>query len=1140
MIQRALCVLLAILSLAYSAETPPGGYPAPQFDPQQGYTQFLIPRAAKPPVIDGQVEPGEWDQAVELNVMADQARQWKELYPRWVRWRLAWDADDLYLCSESQRLPGEDLVCRYRDQTLGGDTVLDDSIEVHFSPVGRNAVGRKLPWAAQAILNPLGVGFYSKLTWAVAAKTTAWVPEWTIGSKIHEKSWVIEMKIPRASLDAQEPNKPGDPWSLLLARNWKRTGWQQSALPAALHSFQNPREHPFAYLTDGPFARLEDLSGLVEGRIHTALRLGTCGSKPEKANVHLTVDGPRKCEKSVELDVVPGKLTEWKVAEADPLPKGTYRYELKVTSSSSKLPLLHVNFHFEPGRGAELLQETFKSTPHSFSARLAPTTSQLEVFADLLNSPDPTAAKDLLVQVRRDGEEKPVFGGASANVHHCAIEDTLGLPQLVPGAYAWTMQLRDKGGKALAEGSGKLEKKDEAKAFTWWGFQGGKTDRVLWPYEAIEVSGAGAAYWGGVFTLDGLCLPRQLQVTANQEWRPALLEGRPSVLARPIELAAAQDGKPAKIQVQGFPRTVDAKDWEAHLRGYGLIVGGVSSRRESRDGDIPPTSVEVQADATFHQDGLLWVTLTLRPSRDASSGKDVRRAEAKLDRLTLDIPLRDEVARLLVAHGTPGYGSYTIGAVPEGEGVVWDCTQAGRSALAYGDLLPIVWLGSDHRGLVFFAESNRGWVHKDTPDQQVLRQPGEVILRLNIIQAPLALRGDHAISFGLLPTPMRKMVPGWRMLNTSFSQNFADSVSTGRNTTRAEHYNASLMPASYEKSRVLMFRNTEGMITNLGGFEFAPHTERGGYETLSADAPARDYFGPEWSQNTWTPSFQNHLFWAMQKWMDEGGLTGLYHDQFCPHPVTNRITGAAWALPDGRTNRGYNMLLDRAYNVREHALFLEDNITPRVFCHTTNGGQVIAYPWVSAILDGEDNNIIANADYDFADIYSPARMQAYGNPWPWGNTFFWMRLIAKGNDDWQNKQDNAYLGWTVLHDVMYANGVEQALRPTLFEWGMNDRRVKFWPYWRNRQVVSCSNPDVLVSLWTLPDRALLCAFNTSKAKTATGTIIRVPLEDLGLLPKVRSEYIRGTGAPFDAWSGKFAVDIPPHGFRMLDIRKYVD
>jgi hypothetical protein len=91
--RQALCVFLTTFTFGHAAEAPPGGHPPPPFDPQQGYTQFLIPRAAKPPTLDGQVEPGEWDQAVALNVMADQTRQWKELYPRWVKWRLAWDAE---------------------------------------------------------------------------------------------------------------------------------------------------------------------------------------------------------------------------------------------------------------------------------------------------------------------------------------------------------------------------------------------------------------------------------------------------------------------------------------------------------------------------------------------------------------------------------------------------------------------------------------------------------------------------------------------------------------------------------------------------------------------------------------------------------------------------------------------------------------------------------------------------------------------------------------------------------------------------------------------------------------------------------------------------------------------------------------
>jgi hypothetical protein len=499
-----------------------------------------------------------------------------------------------------------------------------------------------------------------------------------------------------------------------------------------------------------------------------------------------------------------------------------------------------------------------------------------------------------------------------------------------------------------------------------------------------------------------------------------------------------------------------------------------------------------------------------------------------------------------VAHGQPGYASHTIGRLPDGDGVVWDCTQVGRSILTYGDFIPVIWLGDEQRGLTFLAENNRGWVHAGTPDQQVVRENGMVILRVNLIQAPLTLTGDHTVRFGFLPSPMRRMTPGWRMLYTGFDQSFRESFGTGRIAARGTWYNSSYMPASYDKSRLLMFSQTQRLPTALGGIEFAPHTERGGYESRSTDWKARNYFGPEWAQNTWTPEFQNHLLWNLQKWIDEGGLTGIYHDQFFPLGMPNTISGAAWGLPDGRTNPGYNMLLDRTYNQREHALFQENGIAPRIFCHTTNGGQVISFPWVTSILDGEDNMVIANADYDFVDLYSPARMQAFGNPWPWGNTFMWMRLIQQGEDDWRKRQDRAYTGWTFLHDVFNNNGPFHAeLWPKLFDWGMNDRNVKYWPYWRVRGLIACSDPATLTSMWTLPDRLMLCLFNADKTRPATPTV-RVPLVDLGLMPAIRAEFIRaydletGAAVTFDPWNGELNARLLPHDFQMVAVRIYRD
>lgn len=158
-----------------------------------------------------------------------------------------------------------------------------------------------------------------------------------------------------------------------------------------------------------------------------------------------------------------------------------------------------------------------------------------------------------------------------------------------------------------------------------------------------------------------------------------------------------------------------------------------------------------------------------------------------------------------------------------------------------------------------------------------------------------------------------------------------------------------------------------------------------------------------------------------------------------------------------------------------------------------------------------------------------------------------MRLIQQGEADWQLRQARAYQGWTILHDVMFNN--ENVFftsgpvnhRTALFDWGMNDDNVRFWPYWRMQGLVHASDPRLLVSLWTLPDRALVCVYNTDKATTIAGATIRLPLQDLGLMPHLRAQYLtasdlEGNEVTFDAWNGEFTCDIPPHDFRLLSVR----
>jgi len=1112
-------------------------YPLPERKPDMGYTTFTIPQAGAPPVLDGVIDSKEWAGATMLNVMGDQQKSppWTYLFPRWATWWMMWDDENIYLAGRSQRLKNESLAVRYRDESRGGNTVMDDSIEFHLNPYGRNTPGGALPWAAQAIINPLGVGHYSKFTWSVAARTSAWRPGWKIGSKIHDDFWDIEIAIPRKALDLEQPNAVGDIWSVLLCRNWKSTGWNQSALPASLSEFQMPSDQPVVVLHDGAFARLTDVAGLFAGRLHTELALGNSGKLPAKVSVTLRVAGEKAeapvFEETREFVIEPGQTDQWNLNKEGMLAAGkTYLYHIRATQEGIDRPLLETQFRVIPGSQAWLEEKSAAMKPqeYQFAVELAPTTSKLNVFADFLFAKDKERIAQLNIQVAKDG--KTVFEGSSKNVQHAGITAMMDLPELLPGSYDWTLTLQDAAGKKVTSQSGQIVKRDEAEAFPWWNFADARVDRVLWPYEAIQVEGAEARYWGGEYTLDGLGLPRQLVVTANREWRPALLEDRPSVLSRGVRFAAGQNGKAAKVGFAEVPRTTKVKDWEVVFEGYGKI------------GD----DVEMQSRATLGQDGLLWVELTLRPGLDASSGRDVRRKSATLDRLTLDIPLRETVATHMIARSEGGNtGTHHIGTVPEGRGVVFESKGFGTGELLHGNVMPMLWLGNDHRGLTGLVENNRGWVHAGESDQQILRENGEVILRMNLIQEKVEITGERKISFGLLPTPMRRMVSGWRMLNCSFSQNFVNFFGMGVAASPSSGHNASVIPSSYQKNREALFSNPQGRITRLGGSEFAPHTEQGTYETRTNDSDALAYFGPEWAQNTWTPSFQNHIFWNMQRYIRDGGLTGIYHDQYYPNAVQNTITGAAWELPDGRINRGYNMLKDRQFLMREHALFDENNIRPRIFLHATNSGQMIGYPWGTAVLDGEDKRIPPGAEYDWIDLHPADRLQAHGNPWPFGNTFYWMRLIDGSEPAWRERQDRAFIGWQLAHDVIDAAegfGPEK-IRRAMFEWGMNDDRVRFWPYWRNQSVVHVSHQDVKVSMWTLPDRVLLVAVNLDKKETRS-TTIRIPLKDLGLMPEVRAGYLDcrdlyGEGdVRFNAWDGEVEVSIKPHDFRVLSIRKY--
>ncbi len=485
-----------------------------------------------------------------------------------------------------------------------------------------------------------------------------------------------------------------------------------------------------------------------------------------------------------------------------------------------------------------------------------------------------------------------------------------------------------------------------------------------------------------------------------------------------------------------------------------------------------------------------------------------------MNALDLTIPLRAETATFLNAYAHCGYSGYFIDTLPStplsgsagGRHEVWNASLNGAPSVTLGDFVPQFWLGNEFRGLLWYADNDRGWTPAEAKhSQQIDRDGDKVLLVHHLISVPTAISEPRVISFVLQPTPMRPLQPGWRMYNSSFSQSFMLADAYGRSSA---NYSAAINltgDAAYAKSLAYSkgFKAFRAARPSLEMY-FAPHTESSAI--MTTDWPARNYFGGEWEGGSYTKTLNDHTLWYVAKWVDQGGLQGLYHDQFSPHSITSVSSGLAYFLPDGRVQPGFALTTRRDYVMREHALWMEKGIIPpRTLTHTTNGGPLASYGWVDSCVDGEDKQINVNTPMDFADCWPTDRLRAGSIPYNWGVTMTWMRLFDRTgmSEELVNHHTRVYAGHCLMHDVMNAyvwsfdNGGGPTSHGTLMTWGMDDDRVFFWPFWRNGDVITGQTGDLKVSAWTLPDRVLLCAFNYSKTAPVDAEIM-LDLRNMGV------------------------------------------
>lgn len=271
--------------------------------------------------------------------------------------------------------------------------------------------------------------------------------------------------------------------------------------------------------------------------------------------------------------------------------------------------------------------------------------------------------------------------------------------------------LSGKRGEILAETSQAIHRPPNPE---WWGNNLGRTDRLPPGFEPVRAVEHGLEVALRRFVLDGVVFPQQI-VTRGEPF-----------LAGPIQLTAEVGG-------QSVPFSRGPLEM-----GEVTPTGAVFRQQWSGAG------LRLNLEGRLEYDGFLRYDIAVGPVA----------GPVRLDRLTLEVPVRAEYARWYAHRDL----STRLAGAPKGPYFPYGDLEDFYRAYPDG-WMPFSWqlfLGTRDRGIEWVAESDRAWSPRDEARMMGLqRGEGQVCLVFRFIDAPVELAAPRMFSFALMPTPVR-------------------------------------------------------------------------------------------------------------------------------------------------------------------------------------------------------------------------------------------------------------------------------------------------------------------------------------------------------------------------------------------------
>jgi len=639
-----------------------------------------------------------------------------------------------------------------------------------------------------------------------------------------------------------------------------------------------------------------------------------------------------------------------------------------------------------------------------------------------------------------------------------------------------------------------LVKEFERQRFEWERKGLGTSKKVFPPFEPISLEGKTLRVVLREHTLGDLGL-----------WDQVVARGKP-LLAQPMRLVALADGQSHRARTSDF----------RFLRTEPNEVVAIS--------DLQAGPLRGALTTTWDYDGLMRADLKLEPTATT------------IEALRLEVPLRAEQATMLHAMAD-GIRNTVYIRVPEGDGVVWDASKVQVNDFSK-NFCTYIYLGTPVRGLCWFAENDRGWSwDSQKPNLEVRRQPGKVLLVVNLVNKPTTVHRPRTIAFGLMAAPVKPRVGNWR-----YAWRRENYTLLGTDINWLARGNCgSVYPAA--KDLYLWEMLKRGNRERLSDQEIEKVIERGKpyfepygpgylerfirhvhhnlrarygkrmvfyYNRASCQLfPEFQTFQDEWSLTDFrtvgkgkgvgeikivpSPSYIDHALWWYGKSFDIAGNQGVYWDNYFFVASYNTAMTGAYRRPDGSTMPSTGIWGLRELVKRTFVLMNERGMRPITMVHMTSTNILPLYSFATVQYDWEWKYSQGDVQYRFPREYILlVSTGELAGTWP-------VLLGDHGKlarDQWTQR---TFAGVCLVHELD-GWGAGKAWK-SLFAHVhrlVETPGVEVYRYWDDRpQPVVADDPDLPTIVYVVKGHEALFAI-TSYAEEDRATTISIDPKPLGL------------------------------------------